>query len=180
MKLPKLHLGLIGAITLLTLAGSFIWVSSLEEPSDSAVAFVSIGLDQATLSAEVSPYEILRANEHFSDIVLGWTVEPGFADEFDFSFTGQRQEKQNLIFTVEGVSNIDPARELVSLISSRLAGYNEIAHSSYQVALVQYSVVEGERAESRLVLGATLLTFLLSLCVSLLISGHFWNPTKAG
>src|SRR3989344_1351098 len=166
MKLPKLHLGLIGAITLLTRAGSFIWVSSLEEPSDSAVAFVSIGLDQATLSAEVSPYEILRANEHFSDIILGWTVAPDFADEFEFSFTGQRQEKQNLIFTVEGVSNIDPARELVSLISSRLAGYNEIAHSSYQVALVQYSVVEGERAESRLVLGATLLTFLLSLCVS--------------
>lgn len=168
MRMKKFHFYFVGSISFLALLTSFLLVRNLEEPRDNALAFISIGLDLQGLTTEVSSYEILRANEHFADIVLGWTVDPSFSSELerlwdaDYSFSGLRQEKQNLIFEVYGAPSLAPAQELVGLIKSRLFEYDEATHSTYKVALEKYSTLEGVRSDSRLIFGATLLAFLLS------------------
>jgi len=156
-------------VTLLIFLGTLFYVQTLGEPQNKAVAFVSIGLDQQILSTEVSSYEILRATESFSDTVLGWTVEPSFVADLEpiwdaeYAFSGQRQEKQNLIFEVYGVESVVPAQELVDGIRNRLAEYNSATHAAYVLALDHYSFVEGQRADGRTVAGATLLAFVLSI-----------------
>ena len=40
------------------------------------------GMDQTKLANENSSYEIQRASEHFSDMILGWTVTPSFRRVF--------------------------------------------------------------------------------------------------
>ncbi len=161
MKIKASVLAFIVSVTVLGFLGSFFYTQSLGEPQDKAVAFVSIGLDQQVLTTEVSSYEILRATEHFSDIVLGWTVDPSF--DIGYSFSGQRQEKQNLVFEVYGVDSTAPAEMLVAQVKIRLAEYNAVTHAGYVVALERYSLVEGERSDSRTIAGATLLAFIVSI-----------------
>lgn len=161
MKIKKIYVGLVVAATFLALCGSLFYVSRLGAPENKAVAFISIGLDQKVLPTEVSSYEILRATEHFSDIVLGWTVDPAF--DIGYSFSGRRQEKQNLIFEVYGVKDTVPAEKLVGLIRDRLAAYDSVTNSGYLIALDTYTLVPGERNDSRTVAGATLLVFVFSI-----------------
>lgn len=169
MKIKKTYLIFVAVATLLGLVASLLYVNQLGPAQDKAVAFISVASDVSTLPAEVSSYEILRANEHFSDIVLGWTVEPSFTAEFEeltgveFSFSGQRQEKQNLIFEISGANDLTPAYSLVDLIEMCLLEYNASTNSNYLVALQRYSFVEGERSDGRIVLGATILVLALSV-----------------
>lgn len=139
-----------------------------ESTQNEAVAFVTLGLDQSKLSAEVSSYEIQRAVEHFSDVVLGWTAEPSFAKEFaqgvgeQYGFSARRQEKENLLFTVTGpVETEGPAITLVSLIKERLGEYNAASNSGYTVAVERETVVQVQQSNWRSALGFTLLVLLM-------------------
>lgn len=169
MKIKRRQVLVVLAITLFSFVGALFSVATREEPLDRAVAFITLGLNQEALGTEVSSYEILRATEHFSDVVLGWTVEPSFSKELSerleeaYAFTGQRQEKQNLLFTVYGVESVKPAQVLVELVKERLGEYDQNTHAGYLVALERYILLEGERSEGRFIGGAVLLGFLLSL-----------------
>ncbi len=155
----------LAALALVVLAlGMFLKTNPEEEvPTTEQIAFITIGLDQNKLLNESSSYEIQRATEHFSDLILGWTVEPGF--EFKSSpFTGRRQEKQNLLFRVES-SEPGEAEELVNAIELRLNEYNTKTGAGYLIALERYSTVSVVASSQRDSFGFALLGFgLLGLC----------------
>ncbi len=163
-------------VTLLVLLGSLFFVGQKKEVSFKAYAFLTLGLDQMALSNEASSWELQRAAEHFSDLVLGWTVEPKFKQEFvdlvggQVSYSGRRQEKQNLLFEFSGpeLGATEPAEQFVSLIEGRLSEYNTATKSSYLLALKKFSLVEALYSGTRVVLGATLLAFVVSISLLLL------------
>jgi len=141
---------------------------SMETSQTEAVAFVTVSLDQSKLLNESSSYEVQRAAEHFSDVLLGWTVEPSFAVEFahavgaEYSFSGRRQEKENLLFEVSGpVTSVDPAKALVGLLKGRLTEYNSATHSGYVIAFERESLVSKAVSNWRFDLGVTFLVLLI-------------------
>lgn len=179
MKKYKVYSWIVALVMLVSLVGSLVYVEQLGEPNDEFYAFVTIGLDQEVLANESSSYEVQRAVEHFSDVILGWTVEPSFKSDFNqifgdgFSFSGKRQEKQNLLFTIYAdplvtSEGIEYGNILVDLIDERLADYNSSTNSAYVIAIDEYSFVEGSRSDSRIVLGALLISFILSVFVLML------------
>lgn len=176
MRIKKFQILFVLGALLIALAGSLLYVESLGEPQNRAVAFVTLGLDQNALPNEVSSYEIQRATEHFSYIVLGWTIEPAFAGEVaealgeGFSFGGQNQEKQSMIFTVNGASGLvddcEPAVKFLDLIKGRIAEYNEATNAGYVVAVERFYFEKGERSDFRIVVGVMLLAGCLAvLCL---------------
>lgn len=172
-------------ILVAVLAGIFggIYVSSLDEPYDTSVAFVTVSLDQTKLQSEVSSFEILRAGEHFSDIVLGWTLDPSFTEEFmqtlgtdgKTSYATRRQERSNLILEVTGPGVNEETGELfVDLLEKRLEEYNQATNAAYVFAAERETVIEGSRSDIRIILGFMLLGALLS---TLLLTS--WNYARS-
>lgn len=172
MKMNKKNWSILLGVGFVALIASLFYVRSLGEPESKSIAFITIGIDQNVLTTEVSSYEIQRASEHFSDVVLGWTVEPGFSSELnekidgEYSLSGQRQEKQNLIFTVSGSSELvnssEEAEQLVELIQSRIDEYNNSTNAAYVIAVKSYSYLDGDRSESRLVAGFVLVVLVFT------------------
>ena len=145
---------------MVSFVGGLLYVKSLPEPEPRGMVFLTVGLDQDELKNEDSSYEIQRAVEHFANVILGWTVEPSFAEEFDAAeFSGRRQEKQNLLFTVR-TDEVREMKEFVHLIEKRLDEYNDASNSGYVLAVKRYSVVEPERAEFRMILGIVLVSLI--------------------
>lgn len=158
-------------VSLLAFVVSTAYVYSLDEPKAKAMVFLTIGLDQRELENEVSSYEILRATEHFADIVLGWTNEPSFENELEESLgypidlIGQRQEKQNLIYTVSVDSekvNEEVYVKFIDLLQSRLNEYGQTTKSGYVIAFSTFSELDSGRSEFRFISGSVLMAFLLS------------------
>lgn len=156
----------------LTAVGVFLataaYQGSMESSQNKAVAFVTVSLDQSKLPNESSSYEVQRAAEHFSDVLLGWTVEPSFVVEFvtpgsgPYSFVGRRQEKENLLFEVSGpVTSTEPAQELVKVLKQRLSEYDAATHSGYVIALERYTLVPTVVSNWRLNFGFTFLVLLI-------------------
>lgn len=174
MKIRKLYLFFVIGVVLGALLGSFLYVGSLGEAPNKAVAFVTLGAEP--LQNETSTYEIQRAAEHFSYIVLGWLIEPSFADEYglDYQFDGRHQEKQSMIFTVYGdFGDTQPAELLVQKVKDRIAEYNENSDASYTVALERYSFVEGERSDWRFVAGVTLLSLVFAVLLLMIFENVY-------
>ncbi len=135
MKLKIIKLFVAG-LTLLSLLGAvFSYFMPAEELAERQLLFVTIGLDQAQVN-DVSQYEIQRANEHFSDIVLSWTKQPNFASEIDASFNGRRLEKQNLLFTIDSDEEEAPLR-FTEALQVYLDDFNASTNSSFKLALVR-------------------------------------------
>ena len=160
-----------------------VYVNSLDEPYDTSVAFVTVSLDQTKLQSEVSSFEILRAGEHFSDMVLGWTLDPSFTEEFmqtlgadgKTSYSTRRQERSNLIFEVTGPGVSEETGALfVDLLDTRLAEYNAATNAAYVFAAERETVIEGARSDFRIILGFMLLGGLLS---TLLLTS--WNYARS-
>jgi hypothetical protein len=167
MKFKAWHGWILGLTAVAVFLGSVAYQGHFESTENQAVAFVSIGLDQSKLPMETSSYEILRASEHFSDIVLGWTAEPSFAKDFaqavgeQYSFSARRQEKSNLLFTVSGpVETEGTAITLVSLIKTHLAEYNAATNAGYTIALEREIMVTATTSNWRSAAGFTLLILL--------------------
>lgn len=125
------------------------------EPRNEVLVFVTIGIDQSKFPAETSSYEIQRASEHFSDLVLGWTLEPSFlADYLEeagawYTIQGQRQEKQNLIFTITNVQeniesgNVLAGEAFIRVLENQLAEYNRATSQAYVLAIKNLSYQAG-------------------------------------
>lgn len=177
MRFKPYQFWILGLTVAFVFLASMAYAGRTVEPQQEAVAFVTVGLDQSQLPAENSSYEIQRAVEHFSDVILGWTVEPSFANDFEkltggsFGYSGRRQEKENLLFTVTGpVQDTVPAQELVDLIDARLAEYNAASHSGYVLALVRTTVVETHPSSWRSSLGLAFLAGCLEAVLFLALS----------
>ncbi|MFA5855214.1 MAG: hypothetical protein WC846_02935 [Candidatus Gracilibacteria bacterium] len=165
MKIKKYQIVVLAAVFAISLLGSTICVRSQDTAPNSAMLFVSLG--KKPLPNEVSSYEVERAVEHFSDVLLGWTVEPAFHEEFkekvgDYSFTGQRQEKQNLLFTVEGnFESAEPAKVFLRLLTERLEKYNTETSESYVVGLHAESFLTNEEGSNMRFIAGTILLSLI-------------------
>lgn len=169
MSIRKFHIWFTLGVVSGALIGSLFYVGSLGEPNNEAHAFVTLGLDP--LPTEASSYEVHRAAEHFSYIVLGWTIEPAFADEAssviaDLDFSAQRQEKESMLLTVSGgpdlVYDAAPAEKLLDVIEARISEYNSATGANYVIAVERYSFEEGVRSDWRIVAGIVLLSFVFT------------------
>ncbi|MEK7146122.1 MAG: hypothetical protein AAB802_02965 [Patescibacteria group bacterium] len=185
MNKIKIILGVSLATAFIFFLGGLVYVNQLPEPDKKELVFVTLGIDQNKLPNESSSYEIQRATEHFSDVVLGWTIEPSFETEveaitgYDVDITGRRQEKQNLLFTVSA----DPTEfdgeggsAFLNVLGSRLAEHNGVTNAGYVIALSRMSLLTEETSSSRFLLGLTLLGFLLG--ASLLTLGDYARQTR--
>lgn len=161
MKIKKLYLQIWIAALIVSLIGAGLHNNKLEEPEDQSALFVTIGLNQDALNTETSSYEIHRASEHFSDVVLGWTVEPSFSEEFEYSFVGRRQEKQNLLFLVDSPEE-GHADALGEALQVRIDEYNENTGAAYVLAVQRTSIVEQNLSRARVFGGFVLLIMLLT------------------
>lgn len=122
---------------------------------------LSMTLAATPLENESSSYELQRAAEHFSDMVLGWTVSPGFELDSGADFTGRRQEKQNLLFFVESNEEKDAA-DLLNKVNAKIENYNSSAGVSYTIALSEITESNIQIDKSRSIAGSFLLAFLLA------------------
>jgi hypothetical protein len=168
MKYRAIYGWILGLTAVAVFLGTTAEQGRVSSSKNEAVAFVTIGLDQSKMPTEISSYEVLRATEHFSDIVLGWTAEPSFAKDFsqavgeDYSFSARRQEKSNLLFTISGpVESEGVALTMVSLIEERLSEYNAATGAGYVVALDREMLVSSTESNWRFSVGLTLLVFIV-------------------
>jgi len=166
MKFRKSYLFTLGITAILSIFVAVFYLSAIGEPKDKAILFATLGMDRANLTNEVSSYEIERASEHFANVVLGWTMDPGFVSEFssvipDASYTGQRQEKENLIFTVEGYfDSAKPAEEFLKMLDAKLAEYAVSTGATYKIATHNETFIDGQRSDLRIVLGFLLISVI--------------------
>lgn len=182
MKFRPLYGWILGLSAVAVFLGTAAYEGRINTPQNQAVAFVTIGLDQSRMPTETSSYEILRATEHFSDIVLGWTAEPSFAKDFaqavgeDYSFSARRQEKSNLLFTVSGpVETEGTAITFVSLLSERLSEYNSATGAGFVVAFDRETMVSSTESNWRMAVGST---FLVLLVEALVLCGYEYSRRR--
>lgn len=141
---------------------SFAYVSKQAEVKEQTALYIALAAQP--LEGESSSYELQRAAEHFSDMVLGWTLEPGFELGEDLSFSGRRQEKQNLLFVIDSSEESDGLL-LLEAIESRINTYNSLSNAQYVIALHSISDVDQVLNRSRIIFGALLLTFIASVAM---------------
>lgn len=154
MKFRKSYLWILVTVFVLSSLGSFLYWKGYE-PLNKVLVFVTVGIDQTARSAETSSYELQRASEHFSDVILGWTLEPSFRRDFleeagaGHTLTGQRQEKQNLIFEItNGLDNIaednvNAGAAFLRVLDAQLSQYNAATHQGYVLAVQNVSYERG-------------------------------------
>ncbi|MFT7183962.1 MAG: hypothetical protein ACI9QC_000288 [Oceanicoccus sp.] len=163
MKRPwKKYFNFTLTVLLVSLIGTSLYVNAQPEIEERVALYVTLAAQP--LEGESSSYELQRAAEHFSDMVLGWTVEPGFELRDDLVFSGRRQEKQNLLFTIESESEADGVL-LLEAIQTKIDTYNDASESEYVIALASISDIDQVLNKARLVFGALLLSFLTSVAV---------------
>ncbi len=150
MKIRKIYLWILAGVFLVT--SFFSWLQWKDfEPRNVVRVFITVGIDQTLHPAETSSYELQRASEHFSDVILGWTLEPSFKADFvneageGYSLTGQRQEKQNLLFEItnssENIATNDMTSGLtfVNVLQAQLDEYNAATHQGFTLAVTNLS-----------------------------------------
>lgn len=154
MKFRKMYLWILVAAFALSSLGSFLYWKDYE-PMNKVLVFVTVGIDQTARPTETSSYELQRASEHFSDVILGWTLEPSFRQDFLeeagawHTLTGQRQEKQNLIFEITNVldniaeNNVNAGAAFLRVLDAQLAEYNAATHQGYVLAVQNVSYERG-------------------------------------
>lgn len=174
MAIRKVHYWILLVSLLAATVSSLFYFNGLRTLDSRGLLFLSIGVNQKLLPNESSSYELQRASEHFSDLVLGWVAEPSFSLELDskltyhLNFSGVRQEKQNLIFNLSGDStsfNSNSADVFLSLIEGRILEYDSKTNASYVVALSRYTDLDPVSYSSRVFFGIALLTFLSTAIV---------------
>ena len=171
MRFRWVYFWILLVVGFLSLLGSYLYWKD-EIPLNRVLIFVTVGIDESQHPEEVSSYELQRASEHFSDVILGWTLEPHFREDFlseagtGYTFTGQRQEKQNLLFVVTNTENniaehdVFAGEAFLRVLNAQLQDYNASTHQGYVLAVQNLSYEPG--AVSHLpVLGAVL--FFLTL-----------------
>src|SRR3989338_6333634 len=185
MKFRKTYVWILVGVFLLSSVGSGLYWRNYE-PLNKVLVFVTVGIDQTARPTETSSYELQRASEHFSDVILGWTLEPSFRQDFLeeagvwHTLTGQRQEKQNLLFEITNVldniaeDNVTAGAAFLRVLDAQLAEYNAATHQGYVLAVQNVSYERG--VIPRL---SAVGTVLLSLVVTAtLLLGYEYAKTR--
>lgn len=174
MRIRKIHYWIILVAFGASLASALFYLNSVKNPDGRGLLFLTIGINQELLGNETSSYELQRASEHFSDIVLGWVKEPSFSRELDaelsyhLTYTGVRQEKQNLIFNLSADSSLydsGAAKVFLNLIEGRINEYNSNTKAGYVTAMSRYSDLAPLAYDSKALFGRVALTFGLSVII---------------
>lgn len=185
MKKIQIMIGVSLLSALLFFLGGLLYVQQLPEPNEKELVFVTLGIEQNKLLNENSSYEIQRATEHFSDVVLGWTIEPSFEMEveevagYNLDVTGRRQEKQNLLFTISAEpTEFDEqgGEAFLNVLGERLAEYNGATNAGFVIALSRTSFLTEESSSVRFLVGLALFGFILA--ASLLTLGDYARQTR--
>lgn len=183
MKFKTWHGWILALTVLISAVVASLYLRQEEIPENKAVLLLTVGIDHTQMPTEISSYEIQRASEHFANVILGWTLEPSFHQEWTeatgggYGFNGQMQEKENILFEVHGaVNSTEEANVLTRLIQERLDEFNTNTHSGYVLALERSSIVTTSVAEGRVLLG---IVFLATLAVgSLLLLWEYAHATR--
>lgn len=70
----------------------------------------------------------------FSEEVLGWTISPSFTNALDFSISGRKQERGNIIFQFSSDTKqqgIERSTQLMNAITSKINTYNQNAKTAF-------------------------------------------------
>ncbi len=162
------------ALFLLAGFGLVLLLIDLKSPHDSSVVMVeaSVGLERLPIYSGTSAYEMERASEHFSDVVLGWAVGPSFREEMaPLEYSAERQEKQNLLFKLY-TDDVAEGDRLIAGLNDRLSKYNDRTHAGYELAVTEVQEVTLSSSKLRFDAGVFLLILSLS-CVLRLIYAPF-------
>ncbi len=188
MIIRKVHYWILLISLLASVGAGFLYFNDFKNPESRGLLFITIGVNQKLLANESSSYELQRASEHFSDLVLAWTAEPSFSTELDaklayhLKFSGVRQEKQNLIFNLSGAAsdyNSSAGEVFLDLIDGRIKEYDGKTNAGYVVALSRYSDLKPTDFGIKSLAGIAMLTFLttalalISLEYAIKNSGRF-------
>jgi len=185
MKFRKIYLWILLGVFLLSSGGSYLYWQGYE-PLNKVLVFVTVGVDQAQRPNETSSYELQRAAEHFSDVLLGWTLEPSFRQDFLeeagawHTLTGQRQEKQNLLFEITNVQeniaedNVNAGAAFLRVLDAQLGEYNAATHQGYVLA-VQNVIYERGIAPKLPAVGTVFLCIVLA---AILLLGYEYAKTR--
>ena len=172
MKFRTIYLWILLGVFLISAGLSYLYWKDFE-PRNKVLVFVTVGIDQTVRPDETSSYELQRASEHFSDVILGWTLEPSFREEFlneageGYTLIGQRQEKQNLLFeitnTQENIASDDvrAGEAFLRVLNAQLMEYEAATHQGYVLAVQNLSYQFGETSPFPM-LGDTLLALVLA------------------
>lgn len=166
-------------ITLLMSAGVALLLaifsySSIQPELTRQLSYLTIGIDQTDLSPDRSLHDIQRAEEHFSDMVLAWTVAPDFKQDLaeihgeTVSYTGRRQEKQNLLFSAE-TENLDFPAQFEQLVAERIQEYNDHTDSTFVIARSAHNTVVDMQSPLRMSIGVFVLAFGAALLIFVFI-----------
>ncbi len=173
MKLRRFHLWVLLAAFVTSSLGSILYFDQKDTWVNTISVFVTVGMDQTKLANENSSYEIQRASEHFSDMILGWTVTPSFRREFlektgeEYLFTGQRQEKQNLLFSSTQYdlgNDMIPTQgdALLELLNTWVQDYNVETNAAYVLSIQKQNFEYGPVNTFRPSLGIVFLVMILT------------------
>ncbi|MEK9160338.1 MAG: hypothetical protein AAB383_06455 [Patescibacteria group bacterium] len=183
MKFRKLYLWILLAVFVVSAVISYLYWKDFE-PRNKVLVFVTVGIDQTERPDETSSYELQRASEHFSDVILGWTLEPSFRQDFlkeaGADFTGQRQEKQNLLFEItdaeENISegDVSAGESFLKVLNAQLAEYEAATHQGYVLAVQNLSYELGQKSPLPMV-GDVLLALVL---VGVLLLAYEYAQTR--
>ncbi len=188
MKIRKLRIWIVVSALIFSSIGAVLYIDNLGEPDSKGLLFITIGINQKLLPGESSSYEIQRASEHFSDLVLGWVNEPSFSSELDeklkfhANFSGLRQEKQNLIFYLSAepeLYNENVGVEFLNLLKLRISEYDIMTNSGYLIAFHSYTDLESDRSSLRIFLGIVLLAILVTTTFLILIEYAIKNSGRS-
>ncbi|MFC1750523.1 hypothetical protein ACFL2V_17145 [Pseudomonadota bacterium] len=141
--------GILFITVVTTVAAAVYGLNQLDLKYDTTV-FLSLGHTQNKVTEE-SPYEAVRAADHFTETVQGWFKNPAFLGRISedsgvsADLFGRNQEKQNLIVsykTVDEASAESIASAIEIVLSQEIVSYNEATNSQFTLALFGSNTTE--------------------------------------
>ncbi|MEI7510895.1 MAG: hypothetical protein WCJ84_01915 [Candidatus Peregrinibacteria bacterium] len=127
-------------------------------PSAQGILFAT--LVSADRDSSISEKE--GATNFFAETIIGWTHSPAFRNEVlqgkNGNFSGQKQERQNMVFTIS-TSNAEEANQLsqslTQSLNAQLADVNRVSETMYRIIFSPLQVTENSpKSLWRIVAGA--------------------------
>lgn len=120
------------------------------------------------------------ASHFFAEAVLGWTLSPDFKKDIDFDFSGRKQERSNLIFTLSDSSEEESMKNsflLIDNLQKKLDKYNNQANTKFSLLSDNPVIKKFEPKKSYWGIMGVIAGFFIGL-VLLELSILFYNRRK--
>jgi multidrug efflux pump subunit AcrB len=123
-------------IALFSLLGGIIGLFLTEKQSITTKYNSTIFTTVLSSDKNSSIEEKETSSHFFSEAILGWTLSPGFKKDINFDFSGRKQERSNLIFTLSASSKDESLKNsfiLLDTIEDKLDKYNNQADTKFSL-----------------------------------------------